>query len=198
MTTNTAVTNDFKELLIRSGLEKSCNSLGFFLKDRVGLEKVVFTPAEEVAPANIAALFARKDIILYSEIMGDIKGICFFLLKESDVNLMLAKNFPKLEPGSEMLKKIGDEFLLELDNIITASVVTEFSNALQVKMFGGIPHIHFPKNGNRAVEELLSGGTDFYSYNFSCRYLIRDTEFSPEFTWLFDRRFTERTAQKEG
>lgn len=196
MTPSQNIIPDFKEKLIVKGLEKSCDSLGFFLKNKVLLEKVNFSPAEEVAPANIVSIFERKDIILYSEIMGDIKGICFFLLKEGDVKLLLSKNFPKIEANSEQLKSIRDEFLLELDNIITASVVTEFSNSLQVKMFGGIPHIHFLKNGIDTIQSLLSKGTNFYSYNFSCKYLIKDTEFAPEFIWLFDKKFVDVTEGK--
>jgi chemotaxis protein CheY-P-specific phosphatase CheC len=197
MTPSGNIISDFKEKLITKGLEKSCESLGFFLKNKVGLEKVSFSPAEEVSAESISAIFDRKDIILYSEIMGDIKGICFFLLQEKDARLLLTTNFPVLGADSERLNAIGDEFLLELDNIITASVVTEFSNSLQVKMFGGIPHIHFQKNGNDAIYALLSRGTNFYSYNFSCRYLIKGQEFSPEFIWLFDSRFIDITARKE-
>lgn len=180
---------DRKEELVKKGLERSCESLSFFLKEKVGLETLRFSD-ERVSLSSVLEEFRGKDIILYSEILGQIQGQCYFLLEQKEADLLFQKNFTAT--NNEMTRKpIYEGFLLELDNIITASVVTEFANNLQLKIFGGVPSIIYNEEKDRLDETLKKTDKEPYFINFKCRYSIQGAEFSPMFFWFLEPKFTD-------
>lgn len=180
---------DRKEELVKKGLERSCESLGFFLKEKVGLETLRFSDEHISMPALLEE-FRGKDIILYSEILGQLSGQCYFLLDEKEADLLFRKNFTSQQTDITR-KAIFEGFLLELDNIITASVVTEFANNLQLKIFGGVPSIIYNENQDRLHETFRKTDQEPYFINFKCRYAIPGAEFSPVFFWFLEPKFTD-------
>lgn len=178
-----------QEQLIKKGLERSCESLAFFLKEKVELETLDYSVTELHVLQGIAD-FKDKDIILHSEIIGQYGGQCYFLLNRSEANLLFSKNVPNGDPEGAH-KLIFEALLLEMDNIITASVVTEFSNYLKIKIFGGVPGIFFSKDKSKLEEILMKMDTSSYSFGFNCRYKIHGIEFSPRFLWALDSKFPD-------
>jgi len=174
-------------MLIQNGLERSCESLGFFLKQKIHLEQICFPQSGALNVNDLKSSVNEKDIVLYSQIIGEIKGACYFLLNREEADLILSKSFPGMDLADAKNKTITDAFLLELDNIITASVVTEFSNKLKIKLFGGVPQIHF-KGAEHDPMPVLSGG---YAIDFNCSYKLDDYNFSPRFIWFFEKKFIE-------
>lgn len=192
MISDTIVGKSRNEELVKKGLERSCESLGFFLKEKAELEGLTFRdPAPEIT--RLSMEIGNKEIILFSEIIGEVSGYCFFLLDQKEAELLFRKNFTA--QSSTAQKQIFDAFLLEMDNIITASVVTEFANFLKVKIYGGVPNIiyHTEEEGIEKIAEIVRKG--LFTINFKCRYKIQGVEFSPVFYWVLDSKFVEMINQ---
>jgi len=127
--------------------------------------------------------------------MGELKGKSFFKLNLEEANLLFAKNFPVTE-GKEPNKAIFDGFLLEIDNIITASVVTEFANKLSVKAYGGVPRILYTEDASQSELKNLESAESYF-IKFSCRYKMKNMEFSPVFLWLMTQEIETLSAREE-
>ncbi|MFL5765027.1 MAG: hypothetical protein ACJ77K_13870 [Bacteroidia bacterium] len=192
MTTEKNTLGNYINDMVQKGLNRSCASLAFFLKEDVELEVLSLLPyrTENVVPSDMFS----KEIVLYSEIIGQLKGISYFKIDKKEAELLFRKNFPIAE-GTTPNKALFDGFLLELDNIITASVVTEFANSLKVSAYGGVPHIVYSDEDEKH-ELNYSDSKDTYLINFTCRYRMKNIEFSPIFTWLMSKNI-EDYATKE-
>jgi hypothetical protein len=192
MTTDKQILWDYINNLILKGLGRSCSSLAFFLKEEVELEILNLSPYQ--SETVISPDLFSKEIVLYSEIIGQLNGISYFKIDQKEADLLFRKNFPITE-GTMPDKTLFDGFLLELDNIITASVVTEFANSLNVKAYGGVPHIVYSNDHDKS-EALGLNAQNSYWVNFSCRYKMKNIEFSPVFVWMMSKNI-EEFATKE-
>jgi hypothetical protein len=182
---------DYINNLIQKGLNRSCASLAFFLKEEVELEILNLSPyrTEQVISPDLFS----KEIVLYSEIIGQLTGISYFKIDKKEAELLFRKNFPLAEDATPN-KALFDGFLLELDNIITASVVTEFANSLRVSAFGGVPHILY--SGEQSQPETAVNPKDSYLVNFTCRYKMKNIEFSPIFTWMMSKNIEDFASRE--
>jgi hypothetical protein len=187
MNTDKQILWDYINNLIQKGLSRSCASLAFFLKEEVELEILNLSPYQTES-VNTSDLFS-KEIVLYSEIIGQLTGISYFKIDKKEADILFRKNFP-LADGAIPNKALFDGFLLELDNIITASVVTEFANSLHVNAYGGVPHIIYSNEFDKP--ELLDlNAKNAYLVNFTCRYKMKNVEFSPIFTWMMSKNIED-------
>jgi chemotaxis protein CheY-P-specific phosphatase CheC len=73
--------------------------------------------------------------LITTEIFGDVTGKSYLFLSEKEFDLLTAK-IPVCKDPKVNLK---EEFAKEVDNILSASVITRLSNKLNLKMYGDIP-----------------------------------------------------------
>ena len=74
--------------------------------------------------------------ILITDIIGDISGKSFLIFNEEESNEIF-----KVLSSSMANDAFKKAFLMEIDNIISASVISELSNALEVEIYGDVPHL---------------------------------------------------------
>jgi chemotaxis protein CheY-P-specific phosphatase CheC len=86
---------------------------------------------------------------------------------------------------------MSDGIMLEVDNIISASVITQFSNLLKVKIHGGVPNLK--KVTSSEMEEYISSevNNELYLISFKTSFESSKARFNPEFVWLFDNSFID-------
>jgi len=91
----------------------------------------------------------------------------------------------------EKLSIMGNAFLLEVDNIISASVITQFSNILKHKMHGDVPALQVLNENslNDYISHHLN--QDSQIINFKVNFTSSHLHFCPEFFWLFNKSFIE-------
>jgi hypothetical protein len=73
-------------------------------------------------------------VLLTTDIFGDLSGKSYLFLSSSDYTLLTHSI-----PNSAFSVNLREEFLKELDNILSAAVITKISNELNKRMFGNIP-----------------------------------------------------------
>lgn len=74
-------------------------------------------------------------LLVTTEIFGEVTGKSYLFLSDHEFN-QLTTNIPESSDPSVNYK---EEFLKELDNIISAAVITELANKLQKRMYGNVP-----------------------------------------------------------
>ncbi len=91
----------------------------------------------------------------------------------------------------EMMAEMSDGIMLEVDNIISASVITQFSNLLKIKIHGGVPSLEkvsYPEMESLVQEQM---DKERFLINFRTSFESTKANFNPEFVWLFDNEFIE-------
>lgn len=126
--------------------------------------------------------------LLTTEIIGDIQGKSYLLLTEAESKAIFDTCLSS--GGSADERQVMEEAIIkELDNIISAAVITEFSNVLQISIYGGVPQLAI----GTAEEVQLLVLDDFTDQNHDDIYLFANTRFvfeknttlQPRFFWKF-------------
>jgi chemotaxis protein CheY-P-specific phosphatase CheC len=79
----------------------------------------------------------RGDLyVLITQIIGDITGKSFLIFSEDETQEIF-----KALNNATSTKAINEAFLLEIDNIISASVIAELSTVLGLEIYGDVPHL---------------------------------------------------------
>jgi chemotaxis protein CheY-P-specific phosphatase CheC len=183
---------DVNELLVakkivKRGLLKAAESLSFFMKEEVGINELDFQINDRIEYPK-----KKGDNIhlLTTEVMGELPGICYLVFSEEEANklreVVLAG---EAKDNPELVAEMKDAIMLEVDNIISASVITEFSNILNHKIYGNVPSLKLVND--QELKKLVGDNLDrnFFVINFKTQFLSSNINFSPEFVWLFDSRF---------
>lgn len=179
--------------IVNLGLKKAAESMAFFTKESVRIE------AEDVKRESISKIdeiFAcRTDelqFVLTTEIKGELSGICYLIFSEAEVERILGVALPEsIRSVPEKLQVMGDAILLEMDNIIVASVVTQFSNSFNYKMYGDVPRLS--KATCDELKKLMkeeNTGKEHFIY-FKSEMHTEKLDISPDFVWMLDDKFMD-------
>jgi chemotaxis protein CheY-P-specific phosphatase CheC len=90
--------------------------------------------------------------VLITQIIGDITGKSFLIFNEDE-----SQEIFRLMNTSISNVALHEAFLLEIDNIISASVISEISNKLDLDVYGDVPQLS--KIHARDLQEFLIGKT---------------------------------------
>jgi len=90
--------------------------------------------------------------VLITQVIGDISGKSFLIFSQEESNEIF-----KALNTSVSNETLNEAFLLEIDNIISASVIAELSNTLKLEVYGDVPQL--TKIHARDLQDFLSGET---------------------------------------
>lgn len=179
--------------IVNLGLQKAAESMAFFTKEKVELtgidvQQKDLGKLDDVFPCDNNEL----KYILTTEIRGDLQGICYLVFSEEEVNKILGVSLPQsILDDKEKLAVMSDAILLEMDNIIVASVVTQFSNSFQYKMYGDVPRLSKSDcNGFKDLMKKENSGREKFIY-FKSAMHTKELDISPDFLWMLNDNFIE-------
>ena len=183
---------DVARTIISAGLVKSAESLSFFMNETITLkdfdaEKYLDNPTLELSKKD-----ENNIHLLTTKVIGEMKGICCLIFSEEEADHLRQAALPQeILDSPEMMEEMSDGIMLEVDNIISASVITQFSNLLKVKIHGGVPSLK--KVTSKEMEEFITGEVDqeLYLISFKTSFESSKANFNPEFVWLFDNTFID-------
>jgi chemotaxis protein CheY-P-specific phosphatase CheC len=128
--------------------------------------------------------------VLTTEIKGKLTGKSYLLFNPADAR----KVFRLFTPGHETLdggnlNDFQQAILLELDNIISAAMVTQLSNFLGLFTYGDVPRLEYLATGQ--VHENFRRDVRNYDVILSVHARLQSykTNMSPTFTCFFTREF---------
>ena len=182
---------DLAEKIINIGLAKASDSMAFFTKEKVLLNSLEVTLKELATINSFSEKHNDENIaILSTELIGELTGICFLIFSEADCKKIEEVCLPEqfrsdVINSTEML----DALLLEMDNIIAASVITQFSNIFKFKVHGGVPGIKRIKVSELTPTVKNMSKNPSYMLYFKSNFNTYSMNINPEFVWLLDDNF---------
>ena len=183
---------DVAKTIISAGLVKSAESLSFFMNETITLKDFDAEKQLDNPPLELSKKDENNIHLLTTKVIGEMKGICCLIFSEEEADHLRQAALPQeILDSPEMMEEMSDGIMLEVDNIISASVITQFSNLLKVKIHGGGPSLK--KVTSKEMEEFITGEVDqeLYLISFKTSFESSKANFNPEFVWLFDNTFID-------
>jgi len=133
--------------------------------------------------------------VLITQIIGDVTGKSFLIFNEEESNEIFS--LMKMPAANTALH---EAFLMELDNIISASVISEISNKLEVDVYGDVPQLF--KIHACDLQEFLTGKTitdEPSSMILTNTTFIFDSKdkVHPQFIWKLSSKIFEMISDKK-
>lgn len=142
-----------------TGYVNATASLRTLTKDKVYFNNFYFGfyRADAVLLAN-QSLFFRNDssLLITTDVFGDLSGKSYLLISENEFDTLTREIRQSEDPEIDLKM----EYAKELDNILSASVITALANQLQLRIYGDIPVVVGKVNGN--MDEIIQ--EDFRAY----------------------------------
>lgn len=179
--------------LISGGLSMAKSSMEQVLQSPIDLKKIDYS-TDGQDPLHFSSKMGSKLHLIKTELKGQLTGSCFLILSEAEVNTINATCLPKeiLSDNSEESEMMKMAFLKEIDNMIAAAVVTEFSNILDLELFGDVPMAYLLEE-NEVKEHLAAEAANFKSIiHFKAIFHGKELDIAPDFIWMFSDKFVDK------
>lgn len=186
----------FTAEIFKKGFEKSSKSFSNLSGEKVGIKKFEISLGK--ANELMEKVFKNKNpYVLITDIIGEAKGKSYLVLSHHDAEEiagMLIRKMKNIE-NNDFYK---EAILKEVDNVLAASVITELSNALDLKIFGDVPKFIKPEEVNHewlnSELELMDG---MIAINSSANFFFESNlKICPYFIWILDSDFNNAINQK--
>lgn len=178
--------------LIQRGYEKAAASLSALISQQVVMKKSLVQISNSPEQALELLESKEKKTILVTELMGDIKGESYLIFSEEERKKVCELCGKMFSASSQVPEEM---ILQEVDNIVSASMITEFSNALDLSMYGNVPKLI--KNGglNKAFYSKDSGS--YFLISEGAFVLVEHIELRPRFIWRIEEKLIAHIGKME-
>lgn len=182
--------------LIFEGLSMAKSSMEKILQIPIELKKIDYEEGLWNTDRRVSH-DGEKVHIIKTELRGQLKGTSHLIFTESEVQNIYKACLPpsilnKESPENSMMK-VG--FLTEIDNMVAAAVITEFSNFLGVDIFGHVPSLSVVDA--KEVQGYLtkeSVGFDSMIY-FKAIFHGSELDITPDFIWIFQDELVKKIKE---
>lgn len=175
------------ENILQKGYHRAATSFSTMIGSTV---RIVNNRLEVVSDraAISQSLSERNNVIMIvTSIIGALKGESYFLLTDNEEQV-ICEMCKKAFGGGTSIK--NELVLKEIDNIISAAVITEFSNALALRIYGDVPHLYHssdPVLWNSALGFENDGDGYYITANASFEF-EGHAPVNPSFIWRFENK----------
>lgn len=176
--------------LIFDGLSMAKSSMEQILQSPITMEKVHYDSSEK---RNYTEADGNVHLIK-TDLMGDLKGTSHLVFSEAEVNKLYKACLPESvvfdDSNESRIMKLG--FLSEIDNMVAAAVITEFSNFLGIEIYGQVPSLKVLEAAkvNDYLEEESKGFDSVV--HFKAVFEGKELDISPDFVWVFQNKFVDK------
>lgn len=184
--------------LIFDGLSMAKASMEMILQSPIALKKIDFGNQEEEMVPAYTTLGEAETHTIKTELKGQLKGSCYLIFSQDDVEKITKACLPPSilnedTPENKMMK-MG--FLTEIDNMVAAAVITEFSNFLSLEIFGDVPSLHIIKANE--IDNYLDSESSTYDsrLHFKAIFHGKELDISPDFIWVINEKFLEKIKER--
>jgi chemotaxis protein CheC len=188
----TDIEGDIAKEIINIGLGKAADSMAFLTQEKVfirtvDLQILDISEINTMRPQDVAD---DERFVLTTNVEGEMGGVCYLIFTGEKIKRLHKKSLPEsILNNPDKLRVMGYAILLEMDNIISAAVITQFSNFFKYKMYGGVPHL--AKIKKEELNEFLTDhpkSSSSFIY-FHSEFSTGNLDVNPEFIWFLDEEF---------
>ncbi len=189
-----AVLNDYEFDITRElfsiALANAADAFSKMSNEKVMLKgfEAHFIEGENI-PALVASFASDEFYVLGTEIKGKMRGKTYFLLQRQDIQTLFKIFAPPAVhqiASDGQLSDIQQDILLELDNILSAAVVTQIANFLEVFIYGDIPKYHLKAAASLQTQLLQDVGSLRTVMHIRTQFQSYHTNMSPSFLCFFE------------
>ena len=177
---------DIVKKIIHLGLIRAAASLSQLIKDEVELPDINFR--EEASEKHLLSCYSEEDhyYLLSTKIAGELPAESFLIFDNINAIKLWDIVLPENMAGNHEMQIAT---LKEVDNILTASVVTEFSDLFSLNTYGEVPESY--EFNYLELDKFLLENTNNYDFSFSFQtnLLAKDTKLSADFIWSIKKAF---------
>lgn len=184
---NGHIVSTFIESILKNAAESFSKIAGMNIQSR----PVQVTLSSETHVTVSTAKRNADLCVLITPLLGELPGRSYLILDTAEVEVLL-QNSP-FKPSSGFDSALREALLKEIDNIVSASVITELANKFHVDVYGDVPELvmlsateiseqvrSYIPNGQLSL--LCSGG-----------FISSENEtFAPQFIWKFSSAIVNR------
>lgn len=180
-----------------SGYSNATNSLSQMIKRKIQYN-TLHSSLLKVDSINLQKQTINRqkgaDVLITTELFGDVTGKSYLLLSQPEYDLITAGIPESKDPTIDL----REEFLKEVDNILSASVITRLSNQLNLRMYGDVPLSMGRVNGR--LEDIIyddfnEDNEELY-VNTMCFVFDEHPSINPLFVWVLDESIQKIQAAK--
>jgi chemotaxis protein CheY-P-specific phosphatase CheC len=186
-------TNERKiaQIIIKLGLDEAAKSLQFFTmaETRQELDGELSTTG-----SVSSAILARKTqpiFLLTTKLEGELRGIAYLLFTQEEVDALMRIRYADQLWDQAKFQRKRDGLILEIDNIITASVMSQFANHFGYNTYGGTPRLDIISN--QQLAETIEQGirNNEFTLEFNAKLVSEGVNINANFVWFLDKSFIE-------
>lgn len=178
--------------LIFEGLSMAKSSMEMILQSPITIEQIEYG-ASDMDVSKFGGDNSEVHVIK-TELMGELKGTSHLIFSEKEVSKLYESCLPasivKDDSKESTIMKLG--FLTEIDNMVSAAVITEFSNFLGVEIYGNVPSLKVIKASeiDGYLEEESSELEQII--HFKAVFHGKELDICPDFIWVFHNKFVDK------
>ncbi len=178
--------------LIFDGLSMAKASMEQILQSPISIEQIDYVNAE--LDINRFGGPDQDVHLIKTELMGELKGTSHLIFSQKEVSKLyescLPKNVVEDDSNESMIMKLG--FLTEIDNMVSAAVITEFSNSLDLEIYGNVPSLKVLKV-TELNDFIVKDSKEFESIiHFKAVFHGKELDICPDFIWVFHNKFVDK------
>lgn len=183
--------------LVFDGLSMAKRSMEQILQSPISIEKIDYSDTASGKSPMLAYDEGESVHIIRTELIGELKGISHLIFRESEVAKVFRACLPasliESESHESQMMKMG--FLTEIDNMMAAAVITEFSNFLGLEIYGHVPSLYVKKAAdvNTYLHEESMGFDSII--HFKAIFHGVELDISPDFVWIFQEDLVNKIKE---
>ena len=175
--------------IMSAGFERAARSFSGLVNKKVKVTKCNSVMIQGADSKNAFAEESGHLYVLVTQIIGDVSGKSFLIFNQDESEeIFKAMNLRRTNEA------LNEAFLLEIDNIISASVIAELADALTLEVYGDVPAlVRLSAQDLRAyvTREVGDGSQSSIIFcNTSFQFDERDS-IHPQFIWSLSNRIFE-------
>lgn len=194
-------TGNFIKSMIESGYDNAADSFSSLLGTPVTYDNYGINVLNSPGQVPEITQSDKPLTVVTTEIKGELNGKSYLIMDQQECDQIYAICMKAKAPETMLLK----EFLKELDNILSAAVITGISNTLKLEIYGDVPHILTTEA--KTVENIV-----FHDFTWNEQadvgdnYIVASIRFrlacdktcQPQFIWKLDNTFLSQAYQTLG
>jgi chemotaxis protein CheY-P-specific phosphatase CheC len=127
--------------------------------------------------------------VLVTQIIGDITGKSYLIFNQDE-----SKEIFRALKTSVINESLNEAFLMEIDNIISASVISELSNSIELEIYGDVPKLTKIHSSDLHAFMNKDGVANDHSSVIFCNTTFQFDEHDrvhPQFIWRLSNKIFE-------
>ena len=173
------------------GFEKAASSFAGFINRKISLahSNIILISHDD----QFSYLSGEEGTlsVLTTEIIGELSVLSFLILSDAESNEISRA----VSPDKDLSPQLQEALLLEIDNIISASVIAQLANALQIEIYGDVPSLQHVDADN--IQEFLrrrvaDNPGQLSTIICNTTFVLNDKEhIHPQFVWKLNARIID-------